>query len=139
MIVVDASVVVELLRGGPLAGRIGEELIPEEGPMLAPDLLDMEVLSAFRNLARGKWIDSHQMGQILDTLAVLPVDRCAHLGLAERVWELRHNFTVYDAAYIALAELSGATLYTCDAKLRKGHRSRVRVVGGGSGASPRYA
>jgi len=129
MIVLDASVVVELLRGGPLAGRIGEELVSDDGPMLAPHLLDLEVLSAFRNLAHGKRIDSHQMGQILEMLAALPVERCPHLGLAERVRESWPNFTVYDAAYIALAEVSGGTLYTCDAKLRKGHRARVRVFG----------
>lgn len=46
-----------------------------------------------------------------------------------RIWELRHNFTCYDAAYIALAEAAGADLYTCDAKLRSGHRARVTVFG----------
>jgi len=32
---------------------------------------------------------------------------------------LRHNFTAYDAAYIALAEAADATLYTCDEKLAR--------------------
>jgi predicted nucleic acid-binding protein len=41
------------------------------------------------------------------------------------MWELRHNFTAYDAAYIALAEAMNAVLYTSDAKLCKGHRARV--------------
>ena len=41
------------------------------------------------------------------------------------VWELRHNFTAYDATYIALAEATNATLYTSDEKLCKGHRARV--------------
>ena len=43
------------------------------------------------------------------------------------MWELRHNFTAYDAVYIALAEATGATLYTADEKLTKGHRARVHV------------
>jgi predicted nucleic acid-binding protein len=43
------------------------------------------------------------------------------------IWELRHNFTAYDAAYIALAEATGSVLYTCDEKLGRGHRARVVV------------
>ena len=37
--------------------------------------------------------------------------------LLERMWELRHNVTAYDAAYIALAERLDAVLITCDARL----------------------
>jgi predicted nucleic acid-binding protein len=44
-----------------------------------------------------------------------------------RIWELRHNFTAYDAVYIALAEATGSVLYTCDAKLCKGHRAKVAL------------
>lgn len=50
-------------------------------------------------------------------------------GLAERVWELRHNNTTYDAYYLALAEVLDAPLHTCDHKLATdGHRSQVVVV-----------
>jgi predicted nucleic acid-binding protein len=41
------------------------------------------------------------------------------MPLLQRMWELRHNFTAHDAAYIALGEVSQATLYTIDANLRK--------------------
>jgi len=44
-----------------------------------------------------------------------------------RIWELRHNFTAYDAAYIALAEETNSVLYTSDEKLAKGHRARVEL------------
>jgi len=45
--------------------------------------------------------------------------------LLDRIWELRHNFTAYDAVYIALAEATGSFLYTCDEKLRRGHGATV--------------
>lgn len=32
---------------------------------------------------------------------------------------------MYDAADIALAEILGAALYTCDEKLLRGHRARI--------------
>ena len=41
---------------------------------------------------------------------------------------IAHNFTAYDAAYIALAEAMGVDLYTADAKLSNGHRARVVLL-----------
>jgi predicted nucleic acid-binding protein len=49
------------------------------------------------------------------------------MPLLARVWELRHQFTPYDAAYISLAEITNSTLFTSDAKLSRGHRARVRL------------
>ena len=60
-----------------------------------------------------------------------PIDMCytclylSHTPLIGRIWKLRHNFSAYDATYIALAEATNSVLYTCDEKLRRGHRARV--------------
>lgn len=128
MIVLDASVVVELLVDGPLADSLRRDLSTREDSLLAPHLLDVEVLSALRGLIAGKRIDSHRSAQFLSGLAELPAERYPHAPLLPRIWELRHNFTAYDAAYIALAEMTGAVLYTCDERLRNGHRARVVVL-----------
>ncbi len=127
MIVVDASLVVELFLRGPLATPIKEAMETHDGELIAPHLLDLEVLSAFRGLAASQGIDIHRSGEILSELAALPAERYSHTNLIKRIWELRHNFTVYDATYIALAEATDSILFTCDAKLRRGHRARVRV------------
>jgi len=50
-----------------------------------------------------------------------------HTLLLPRIWELRHNFTAYDAADIAMAEATNAMLYTADDKLARGHRAKVRL------------
>jgi len=125
MIVLDASVVVELLTNGPLAHSIGRDLAGRSDSFIVPHLLDVEVVSAFRKLIAGKRIDSHRSEELLTTLAALPADRYPHTPLLSRIWELRHNFTAYDAAYVALAEVTNSTLYTTDEKLRTGHRARV--------------
>ena len=127
MIVLDASVVVELLTNGGMADLIRHELTRNDESFLAPDLIDVEVVSAIRRLAAGHRIDSHRSMQLLAGLAALPAERYSHTPLIGRIWELRHNFTAYDAVYIALAEATDSVLYTCDSRLRTGHRARVVV------------
>jgi predicted nucleic acid-binding protein len=70
---------------------------------IVPHLLDVEVMSAIRRLTTGARIDVHRIGQFLAGLAALPAERYSHTPLIPRIWELRHNFTAYDATYIALA------------------------------------
>lgn len=127
MIVLDASVVVELLSGGVLAGYIARELAESGEPFIAPHLLDVEVCSALRRLTAGRRMDRFQCEDLLSRLEMLPAERFSHAPLLRRMWELRHNFTAYDAAYIALAEATNSVLCTCDAKLAKGHRARVAL------------
>jgi predicted nucleic acid-binding protein len=129
LIVLDASVVVELLLNSEVADSIRRELTARDESLIIPDLLDVEVVSAFRSLTMGERVDAHRQAQFLSSLAALPAERYAHTPLLGRTWELRHNFTAYDAVYIALAEAMDAALYTADAKLKSGHRARVVVFG----------
>jgi predicted nucleic acid-binding protein len=127
MIVLDASVVVELLTNGPLAEVLRQELARESRDFAVPHLLDIEVASALRGLVAAGRVDAHRSRQFLAGLAELPAERYPHTPLMARIWELRHNFTAYDAAYLALAEATDSVLFTCDAKLRQGHRAHVIV------------
>lgn len=127
MIVLDASVVVELLSNGALADSLRRDLAGSSDSFIVPHLLDVEVASALRRLVAGQRIDSHRSEEFLAGLAALPAERYSHIPLLGRIWELRHNFTAYDAAYIALAEATNSVLYTSDEKLCKGHRARVTL------------
>ena len=127
MIVLDASVVVELLTNGALADSLRRDLAGTSDSFIVPHLLDVEVASALRKLVSGQRIDSHRSGELLAGLAALPAERYSHIPLLGRIWEMRHNFTAYDAAYIALAEATNSILYTSDEKLSKGHRARVAL------------
>jgi predicted nucleic acid-binding protein len=127
MIVLDASVVVELLTNGPLAQSIRRDLAERREAYIVPHLLDVEVASALRHISARQRVDTHRSAQFLAALAALPAERYGHTPLLNRIWELRHNFTAYDAAYIALAEATGSVLYTADAKLSKGHRATVAL------------
>lgn len=48
-------------------------------------------------------------------------------SLVPRCWELRHNLTPYDAAYVALAELRGTALVTADAGLAAAAGGRCAI------------
>lgn len=127
MIVLDASIVVELLLRRDVGDRIRDELSKDDSAMVAPHLLDIEVVSAIRGLAAAKRIDAARCHELLQQLLALPATRVPHAPFLHRIWELRHDFTAYDATYIALAESTDAVLYTTDVRMRKGHQARVRV------------
>ena len=127
MIVLEASVVVELLINGSLAASIRHELAQCNQAFIVPHLIDVEVVSAIRRLAAAHRIDPYRCEQLLADLAALPAERYSHLPLIGRIWELRRKFTAYDATYIALAEAMKDVLYTSDQKLRHGHRASVVV------------
>jgi predicted nucleic acid-binding protein len=61
--------------------------------------------------------------------AATAIARYPHGGFAERVWELRHELSVYDAVYLALAEVLDVPFVTCDRSLwaAPGHRGAVEV------------
>lgn len=129
MIVLDASVVVELLLNRQAAQGIVAKLAASSRPMAAPQILDIEVLSALRRLTFAGHILTARWDDLLLQLSLLPVERYSHLPLLARIWQLRNNFTPYDATYIALAEELKGELFTMDGRLARGHRAEVTVFG----------
>jgi predicted nucleic acid-binding protein len=130
MIVVDASAVIEVLLATPAAHVIERRLRRADGSLHAPQLLDIEVLQVLRRLsARGALVPDRGRAA-LDDLSDLPIARYGHGALVDRIWELRHNMTAYDAAYVALAEALDAPLVTCDRRLADapGHAAVIEVV-----------
>lgn len=63
----------------------------------------------------------------MDDLVALPARRAPHRPLLPRCWELRNNLTIYDAAYVALAEAMSATLLTGDQKLARAPGPRCLI------------
>ena len=127
MIVVDASLMVEMLLNRPLGAVVRERLAQCAEPIAIPHIIDIEAISALQGIAKAVRISSDRQEAFLRNLALFPAERYQHTPLLPRIWELRHNFTSYDAAYIALAEALDAELYTSDRRLARGHRARVRI------------
>jgi predicted nucleic acid-binding protein len=129
LIVVDASAILEVLLQTTAAQRVSQRIFSSNETLCAPHLLDVEAAQVLRRYARTGVITSERGGEALHDLAHLPLHRYPHSVLLPRIWQLRHNFTAYDAAYLALAEALDATLVTRDRALRSsGSRARVEVI-----------
>lgn len=87
--------------------------------LAAPALIDLEVLSVLRRLNDSGRISHGRANLALMDFAVLPLARAGHESLLPRCWELRDNLTIYDAAYVALAEALDVPLLTADARLSR--------------------
>ena len=122
MLVIDASAATELLLARPAAEAIAGH-ISDRGPDLhAPHLIDVEVASAVRRLVASGHAGPPRGEEAIADLLDLPLARYRHDILLPRIWELRDNLSVYDAAYLALAEgLSdeGVALLTTDGRLAR--------------------
>lgn len=129
MLVVDASVlVVALADDGPDGDQARARLRGER--LVLPELADLEIVSVLRRQIRAGAIDTRRAGLALEDLAALPAWRAPHRPLLARCWELRDNLTVYDAAYVALAEAMQATLLTGDRRLSgaSGPRCPIEIL-----------
>jgi predicted nucleic acid-binding protein len=116
LIVVDASLIAAALGDDGMDGRQSRARLSGER-LAAPELIDLEVASVWRRLCAAGHLDPERADRALADLDALRLDRVSHRPLLRRCWELRANVTVYDAAYIALAEHLGATLLTADQHL----------------------
>ena len=130
MIVVDASALVEVLLNTSSASRITERLFDRQETLHAPCLLDIEVAQVLRRYALSGELSETRGLQAMEDLADFPLIRYPHDLFLLRIWELRHNVTAYDAAYIALAESLDAPLLTRDARLASatGHHATIEFV-----------
>ena len=117
MIVLDASAAVELLLNTTVGQRISQRIAPRAETLHAPHLIDLEVAQCLRRYVTTGVVTAARARLALDHLAGLDLERYAHEPLIDRIWNLRHNLTAYYAAYVALAEVLGATLLTCDQRL----------------------
>jgi len=127
LIVVDASVFVAALVMPWEDSQRAWARLASDPDQHAPHFIDLEIAAAIRNrLARGG-IPQPLADVAVARLAGLPVRRYPHLPLIPRMWELRHNLTPYDAAYVALAEVLDAVLVTADGRLARAVGPRCAI------------
>ena len=130
MIVLDASVMANLVGDDGQAGRVARARASQEIQWVAPDLVDVETVAVLRKRWRTGDLTARRFKAAVDDLLSLPMVRFPTGPLMRRAYDLRANVTPYDASYVALAESLDCTLVTADARLARapGLRCPVEVL-----------
>ena len=116
--VVDSSVLVAALVDSGPHGAWAESVLAG-GSLCAPELAAAEATNIFRRLERAKLIATPEANAARNDLMQLEIDLFPFEPFADRIWELRHNATSYDAWYVALAEALKLPLATLDEPLSR--------------------
>jgi predicted nucleic acid-binding protein len=125
-VVVDASALVELLLQTGRAAAVVQAVGNTE--MVAPDVINPEVLSSLRRRERNGELRAERAVQAINDLLDAPLRRLPTLPLMPAAWTLRANVTSYDACYVALARDLECPLVTGDLKLSRAPRLGVPLV-----------
>jgi predicted nucleic acid-binding protein len=125
VIVVESSAMVDALVGNPANPHLLAAITDED--LHAPALLDFEVASALRgHLLAGK-LNPARCAEAIEDFSALLLERHEMTSLLGHMLALRDNFTVYDAAYIVLAQALDAPLVTFDLKMQEAERLGITV------------
>ena len=115
-VICDSSAVTALLLDSGPDGQWVSAFV-RDAALGAPTLLGYETANIIRRHELAGLISPDQAAQAHADLLDLAIEHWPHELLALRAWELRKNLSVYDASYVALAELTGAPLATLDRRI----------------------
>ncbi len=130
MIVVDASILANVIGDDGADGRRARSEVRTVGELAAPDVVDVETVAVLRKRWIAGTISDGRFVEAIDDLEAIELERYPTLPLMRRSYELRANVKAYDAAYVALAEVLGCELLTSDGRLGRatGPRCVVRLL-----------
>jgi predicted nucleic acid-binding protein len=119
-LVVDASAALSIVLGEPAGRDVADRLrrhLSDGGPIEVPDHFWLEVTNVLVRRYRYALEDVIDAIRLLDQFGMesSPIDRPVLLLALDR--SIEHGLTVYDAAYLGLAEAAEAELLTLDADL----------------------
>ncbi|OJU96019.1 MAG: hypothetical protein BGO23_10345 [Solirubrobacterales bacterium 67-14] len=123
---VDASAVLDLLFRPRGSLSIELQLVSGE-PLAAPDHMLVETARVVRRRQLAGTVEPGVAGEMVDEALALGIQSHPCADLIPRAWELRDQFFLDDALYVALAEGVDGTLLTSDRKLAS-HASRFVEV-----------
>ena len=125
--VIDASVLVAALIDSGPDGNWAEQFLAG-GDLHAPELVRVEAANALRRLELAGKLPASEANAAYEDMLQLSIELLPFEPFAERIWELRHAVTSYDAWYVAVAEALGMPLATLDGRLVGANGPRCRFI-----------
>lgn len=128
----DASALLHALADEKSSGERVRERLDEDDDQHAPQVVKAESLSGLRRLAAAGEVTPPKAVAISHRIARAEIETYPAEAFIPRIWELRHNLSVHDAWYVALAEALEVPLVTTDGRLARtpGIVCEVELIGG---------
>ena len=96
--------------------------------LVAPHILPAEVANGLRRAEQTGEMPSGIGALAMADAMAMDIEYMAYGACSERIWELRHNVTPYDAWYVTIAEILDVELATLDHRLMRAAGPRCRFV-----------
>jgi predicted nucleic acid-binding protein len=125
--VIDSSAVVAALVDSGPDGIWAEQVIAEH-VLYAPELVRVEAMNVLRRLEHTKRITAAEAAAAREDLMQLDMELLPFEPFNDRVWDLRHSVTSYDAWYVAVAEELGFPLATVDGRLVRAQGPKCKFL-----------
>jgi predicted nucleic acid-binding protein len=116
-VVIDSSALVDLVAQTARSPAVAQAVGATD--MVAPDVVNPEVLSALMRMERIGELAPRRAVQAVDDLMDAPVRRFSTVPLLAEAWTLRANVSAADACYVVLARILRCPLVTADRKLSR--------------------
>jgi predicted nucleic acid-binding protein len=126
MLVLDASAAVDLLLRTSHDKQLRQAIDGQE--IIAPELIDAEVLSALARHERAGTVDRARADRAVESFRDLPFTRVSHALLTDAAWHYRHRVRTADGFYLACSALTGAHLLTTDGRLARAPLPGVSIL-----------
>ena len=123
--VIDASAATEYLLRTPLGLKVATAV--EEASLIAPELIDVEVLSVLRRAVGRRELTEQRAILAVEDLVDWSIDRIPHKPLVWLAWQHRNNVSAYDAFYVAAARMANAPLLTADGPLSRAPKLGISI------------
>ena len=127
MIVIDSSVLIAALVE-ETDDAAWSRTIAADPDIHGPELVLAEAMNGLRRSELNHGVSTVQAEFARDILLRMGFSLYPFIPFAERVWDLRHNLTCYDAWYVALAETLGCPLATLDRRISRAGGVRCQVL-----------
>lgn len=118
MIVVDAGVLVLALTSGTSQGDAARAALNDDDGWLAPAHMPGEVLRTLHQAVLREQLELEDAETAASTATALAIEYVLpDAVLLRTAWAWRHNISIYDGLYVAVAAERSATVITVDRRL----------------------